>query len=520
MDVVIFILTGLVLAVGAFVFGQLYAIKISVAKRIREAEHEAGRIRENAVADAENLKKEKLIEVSDEWYRKRQEFEEQTESTRIRLRNEQDDLLRKERSVEQKGDLVTRKEKELHTRELELQTQAEENTRKSLELEAMITSENQKLETMARMTTEEAKQILMNNMLDKAKAAVAQQLRTIKEQTQGQIKDEVRSLLLQAINRSAIDHTIETTVTTVRLPSNEMKGRIIGREGRNIRAFETITGCEVMIDDTPQTVFISGFDPIRREVARMALETLVTDGRIHPGRIEDVVEKARRDLDETMMLNGEEALFEASVHGTHIEIVKLLGKLKYRLHDGQNLLQHSVETAVLAGLIAAELGFDVQLAKRAAILHDIGFAVERADQHHAVVGAELVRKYGENQVVQQAILNHHETPIFSHPISVIVNAANVLSKQRPGAQRESLENYVKRLTKLEEIACSFNGVTKAYAIQAGREIRVLVDASIVEDGKLLQLADDISTKIEKDLDYIGQIKITVLREFRAIDFAK
>lgn len=520
MDIVIFILSGLVVAVGSFLFGQLYAVKIAVAKRIREADLEAKRIREGAVSDAENLKKEKLIEVSDEWYRKRQEFDEQTESTRIKVRNQQDELLRKERSVEQKGDLITRKEKEIQQRELALQNQMEETSRKAAQLETMIKSENEKLEQIARLTMEDAKQILMNNMLEKAKASVAQQIRTLKEQTQGQIKDEVRSLLLQAVNRSAIDHTIETTVTTVRLPSNEMKGRIIGREGRNIRAFETITGCEVMIDDTPQKVFISGFDPIRREVARMALETLVTDGRIHPGRIEDVVEKARRDLDETILLTGEEALFEASVHGTHIEIVKLLGKLKYRLHDGQNLLQHCVETAVLAGLIAAEMGFDVQLAKRAGILHDIGFAVERADQHHAVVGAELVRKYGENQIVQQAILNHHESPVFAHPISVIVSAANVLSKQRPGAQRESLESYVKRLTKLEDIACSFPGVTKAYAIQAGREMRILVDAQIVEDAKLLQLADDISMKIEKETDYIGQIKITLVREFRAIDFAK
>jgi ribonuclease Y len=520
MEVVIIILAGVVLIVGAFLFGQLYAVRINMAKRIREADNEARRIRDGAVVDADNLKKEKLIEVSDEWYRKRQEFDDQTESTRVRLRNQQDDLLRKERAIEQKGDLVTRKEKDLIQKEAAVQNQVSENARKSAELDSLIQSQNEKLIQIARMTAEEAKQVLMNNLLEQARAEASQHVRQVKEQAQQTAREEARRILLQAMNRSAIDHTIETTVTTVKLPNNEMKGRIIGREGRNIRAFETITGCEVMIDDTPQTVFISGFDPIRREVARLALESLVNDGRIHPGRIEDVVEKARRDLDETILLTGEEALFEASVHGTHVEIVKLLGKLKYRLHDGQNLLQHSVETAILAGNLAAELGFDVQLAKRAGILHDIGFAVERADQHHAVVGAEIVRKFGENQIVQQAILNHHETPLVAHPISVIVSVANMLSKQRPGAQRESLENYVKRLTRLEDLVTTFQGVSKAYAVQAGREVRILVDAQVVDDQRMTQLADEITHKVEKELEYIGQIKITLTREYRAIDFAK
>ncbi len=520
MEIVLFILSALVLVVGAFIFGQVYATKIKVAKRLREAEEEAKKIRSDAANDAENLKKEKLIEVSDEWYRKRQDFDEQTKTTRVQIKNQQDELLKKERGIEQKGDFVTRKEKELLQREKQLQTTTEDIAKKNEQLDAMIKSENEKLEHMARMTMDEAKQILINNMVEKAKADAAQALRNIKEQAQIAAKDQVKNILLQAVNRTAMDHTVETTVTSIKLPSNEMKGRIIGREGRNIRAFETITGCEILIDDTPNTIVISGFDPVRREIARMALESLITDGRIHPGRIEDVVEKAKRDLEETTIANGEEALYEASVHGAHIEIVKLIGKLKYRQQYGQNLLQHSIETAAIAGMMAAELGFDVQLAKRAAILHDIGYAADRADQHHAVVGAELARKYGETQTVQQAILLHHENPNVAHPICVIVNAANIISKDRPGAQKESLENYLKRLNKLEAIALSFPGVTQAYAIQAGREIRVLVDYNIIEDNKVNQLADDVSHKIENELEYPGQIKITVIREYRAVDMAK
>lgn len=520
MDIVIFILAGLVVAVAAFIFGQTFAIKINVAKRIREAEEEAKKIREAAVNDAENLKKEKLIEVSDEWYRKRQEFDEQTKTTRAQIKSQQDQLLARERNIEQKGDLVTRKEKDILHRESQLQQKIADYEKKALELEESIRTQNAKLEQIARMTVEEAKQVLMNNLIDKAKSEAAQTIRTIKEQAEVTAKEEVRNVLMQAINRSAIDHAVEGTATAIKLPSNEMKGRIIGREGRNIRAFETMTGCEVLIDDTPQTILISGFDPIRREIARMALETLITDGRIHPGRIEDVVEKAKRDLDEQITNYGEQALFEVGVHGAHIEIVKLIGKLRYRMKYGQNLLQHSIETASVAGLLAAELGFDAQLAKRAGILHDIGYAVDRADQHHAVVGADLARKFGESTIVQQAILQHHETPAISHPISILVHAANVISKERPGAQRDSLENYVKRLTKLETLTKNFQAVKNAFAIQAGREIRVLVDYNQLDDGKAIQLADDLAHKIESELEYPGQIKITVIREYRAVDFAK
>lgn len=330
MEIAIFILAALVSAVAAFLFGQVYATKIAVAKRIREADEEAQQIRKTAQSDAENLKKEKLIEVSDEWYKKRHEFDEQTKSTRIQIKNQQDELLKRERAVEQKGDLLTRKEKDVDQKQQQVQTKLQEVTKKTEQLEAMIKNQNDKLETIARMTTEEAKQVLMANMLEKAKEDAAKSIRNIKEQAQIQAKDQIKNIMLQAVQRTAMHHVTESTVTAFKLPSNEMKGRIIGREGRNIRAFESITGCEIMIDDTPNTIMISGFDPIRREIARKTLEALITDGRIHPGRIEDVYEKARRDFDEHIMNTGEQALFEVGIHGAHVEIVKLLGKLKYR----------------------------------------------------------------------------------------------------------------------------------------------------------------------------------------------
>ncbi|HNE84468.1 MAG TPA: ribonuclease Y, partial [bacterium] len=448
------------------------------------------------------------------------EFDEQTKSTRIQIKNQQDELLKRERAVEQKGDLLTRKEKDVDQKQQQVQTKLQEVTKKTEQLEAMIKNQNDKLETIARMTTEEAKQVLMANMLEKAKEDAAKSIRNIKEQAQIQAKDQIKNIMLQAVQRTAMHHVTESTVTAFKLPSNEMKGRIIGREGRNIRAFESITGCEIMIDDTPNTIMISGFDPIRREIARKTLEALITDGRIHPGRIEDVYEKARRDFDEHIMNTGEQALFEVGIHGAHVEIVKLLGKLKYRHQYGQNLLQHSMETAAIAGMIASELGFDAQLAKRAAILHDIGFAADRSDQPHAVVGAELARKFGENAVVQNAILFHHDDPMIAHPINVILYTANMLSKERPGAQKEVLNNYLKRLNKLEQIAMSFNGVREAFVVQAGREIRVMVDYATLDDNRAIQTADDIAQRIETEMEYPGQIKITVIREYRAVDIAK
>jgi len=520
MQIVLFILAIVVASTAAFLFGQIYATRIRVSKRIRDAEKESVKIKQDALSDAENLKKEKLIEVQDEWYRKRQEFDERTKQIKSDVKSQQDELVRLERSIEQKGDLLTRKEKDLSTRENLLGSKMDEVQRKQQQLDALIQGQNAKLEQIARMTVDEAKQVLMTNLVDQAKSESAQTIRNIKEQAQLTAKEDVKHVLIQAMQRAGLEYIVDGTATAVKLPSNEMKGRIIGREGRNIRAFETVTGCEVLIDDTPNTILISSFDPVRREIAKIALETLITDGRIHPGRIEDLVEKARRDLDEQMMNDGEQALYEASVHGTHPELVKLIGKLKFRHAYGMNLLHHSVETSAIAGMIATEMGLDPQMARRAGILHDIGYAVDRSDQPHTIAGAELVRKFGEAQVIQNAILHHHDDPPFAHPLSIIVHAANRLSKERPGSKKESLDNYIKRLNQLEEFALSFNGVTLAYAVQAGREVRVLIDCAAANDNQAIQMADDIARKIETDLKYPGQIKVTVIREYRAVDFAK
>ena len=517
---IIIILSALVLIVTAFIFGQVWAVRIHVAKRIREADKEAGKIREDAQKEADNLIKEKMLEVKEEWYRRKQEFDEQTKSIKAQMKSQQDEFLKRERSIEQKGDWITRKEKDISLKETQLKTRGDELTVKEAQVDQFLQVQNQKLEQIARMTMEEARQALKDHMYERARNEAAQTVRQIREQALVTAREDARNILLQAIDRSAIDDTVESTVTVVTLPNNEMKGRIIGREGRNIRAFETITGCEVLIDDTPNKIVISGFDPIRREIARLALEMLVVDGRIHPGRIEDVVEKAKRDFDENVIAEGERALFEASVHGTHIEIVKMIGKLKYINMSGQNLLQHSIETSLIAGNIAAELGLDVQLAKRAGILHDIGFASERTDQHHAVVGAELARKFGESQVVQNAILGHHDEPSVSNPVNVLVHVANVISKERPGASKEALSLYLTRVAALEELAKSMPGVTKAFAVQSGREIRIMVDCAIIDDAKAVLLADEMSHRIENEMTYAGQIKITVIREYRAIDMAK
>ncbi len=520
MEIVIFILSVVVASTGAFLFGQIYATRMRVNKRIREAEQEAVRIRQAAGAESEDLKKEKLIEVQDEWYRKRQEFDERTKQIKSQVKAQQDELLRQERNVEQKGDLITRKEKDLLNRENLLRSKIEEVQRKQQQLDGLIQSQNAKLEQVARMSVEEAKQILMTNLLDQAKAESAQQIRNVKEQAALTAKEDVKNILVQAMQRAGLEHALDGTATPIKLSSNEMKGRIIGREGRNIRAFESMTGCEILIDDTPNTILISCFDPVRREVARLALEALIADGRIHPGRIEDLVEKSKRDLEEQMMSYGEQALYDAGVHGTHPELVKMIGKLKFRHAYGLNLLQHSVETSAIAGLIAAELGLDPQMARRAGIMHDVGYAMDRSDQSHEIVGAELVKKYGENQLIQQAILHHHDDPPFGHPLSVVIHAANRLSKERPGATKESLENYIKRLRNLEDMAKSFGGVTDAFVVQAGREVRVLIDCSVLNDNQAAQLADDLAHKIESETQYPGQIKITVIREYRAIDFAK
>ncbi|MEW6062619.1 MAG: ribonuclease Y, partial [Bacteroidota bacterium] len=389
------------------------------------------------------------------------------------------------------------------------------------QVEAMIAEENIRLERASGMSREEARKLLLDNLLDSVKTEAAQTLKEIRDRAKEEAKKEAQKIIVQAIQRSAADHAVETTVSVLQIQSDEMKGRIIGREGRNIRAFEAATGVDVIVDDTPEAVILSGFDAFRREVARISLERLIADGRIHPARIEEVVEKVKSELEEEIKRVGENALLEVGLPGAHIELVKYIGKMKYRTSYGQNLLQHSIEVAYLCGIMAAELGLDVNLAKRAGLLHDIGKTADRSiEGPHAIIGLEMAKKYSEHPIVVNAIGSHHDDIPMEHPIAALVQAADAISGARPGARRESVEGYVKRLEKLEEIAKSFKGVQTTYAIQAGREIRVIVEHDKVDDAMADQLAQDIARKIQQEMEYPGQIKVVVIREVRAVSFAK
>ncbi|ONI47740.1 ribonuclease Y, partial [Candidatus Epulonipiscium fishelsonii] len=411
----------------------------------------------------------------------------------------------------------------------ELIEQKEQQTQEKLDkvektkatLEIMEQEKTLELEKVAGLTAEEAKQYLLNTIESELKHESAMLIKNIETQTKMDADKKALDILTNAIQKCASDHVVDTTVSVVVLPNDEMKGRIIGREGRNIRTLETLTGVDLIIDDTPEAVILSGFDPIRREIARIALEKLIIDGRIHPARIEEMVEKATKEIEVLMREEGEAATFETGVHGLHLEIIRLLGKMKYRTSYGQNVLRHSIEVANLAGIIAGELGLDVRLAKRAGLLHDIGKSIDYEQEgSHVTIGADICRKYGENNVVINAVESHHGDVEPTSAISVIVQAADTISAARPGARRETLETYIKRLQKLEEIATSFEGIEKSFAIQAGREVRIMVVPDQVDDDGLVLLARDITKKIEKELEYPGQIKVNIVRETRAIEYAK
>jgi len=392
---------------------------------------------------------------------------------------------------------------------------------KNHHLDEILHRQNEKLEKIAGMSTEEAKKLLISNLENEARTAAAKQIKEIKDEAERNASKISRKIITLAIERCAADHVVESTVSVVDLPNDEMKGRIIGREGRNIRAFENATGIDVIIDDTPEAVILSGFDPIRREVARLSLEKLVKDGRIHPGRIEELVEKTRKELNEEIMEIGESTILDLNIHGVHTEIVRLLGRLRYRTSYGQNVLQHSKEVAFVASLLASELGIDPVVAKRAGLLHDIGKAADHEmEGPHAEIGAEFARRYGENDIIINAIAAHHEDVEAESLIAHVISAADAISGARPGARRETLENYIRRLEKLEKIADAFDGVEKSYAIQAGREIRILVSHKRIDDAQAAQLAGDISRKIEDDMEYPGQIKVVVIRETRAVEYAR
>ncbi len=513
------LVAGLLIVIAFFAGGILFR-RLS-SQKIARAEEYTKKIVAEAEREAEMKKKEALLEAKDEWFKAKTNFEREISNRRSEQAKSEKKVEEREQSVERKADLVNKKERDLSTKEKVILARDKALETREQELEKLVSDQNRQLERISGMSSEEARRQLMDNLVNQARAEAAGTIKQIKEEAEATADREAKNIVISAIQRSAADHAVETTVSVVHIPSDDMKGRIIGREGRNIRAFETLTGVDVIVDDTPEAVILSGFDPVRREVAKMALEKLIADGRIHPARIEEVVAKAEKEMEVIIREAGEQACFDVGVHGIHSEIIKLLGKLKFRTSYGQNVLEHSKEVAWLCGLMAAQLGLDGTMAKRAGLLHDVGKAIDRETEGtHTQIGATIASKHNEPAAVINAIASHHQDVIQETPYSVLVQAADSISGARPGARRESLENYIKRLEKLEEVADSFKGVAKAYAIQAGREIRIMVENDQVDDSGAVTLASDIAKKIQQELEYPGQIKVTVIRETRAIDYAK
>jgi len=509
-------ISGLVLGAGA---GYL-VIFLLLRSRMKRAEQKAEKIIQQAEKQAEAKLKEAELSAKDYLYQARAEFEKESKAIRTELSQLQERLMHREETLDKKVELLDQKEMELNRREKKIAQQEERIAQMEKEAEEKLTEINKKLEQIAGMTAQDAKKMLMESMIEEARHDAALKIKQIEDEAKQEAEKTAKKILSQAIERYAGEYVTENTVTVIPLPSDEMKGRIIGREGRNIRALESATGVDLIVDDTPEAVVISSFNPIRREVARIALERLIADGRIHPARIEEMVKKAEREVEEAIREAGQRAVFDIGAHGMHPELVKLIGRLKYRTSYGQNQYQHSLEVAFLAGIIAGELGQSVKRARRAGLLHDIGKAVDHEyEGSHAQIGAELARKYGESPQVVTAIATHHddEPPTI---LANIIQAADALSGARPGARREMLETYVKRLEDLEKIASSFSGISKSYAIQAGRELRIMVEADKVSDEEAVVLAREIAKKIETELSYPGQIKVVVIRETRAVEYAK
>jgi ribonuclease Y len=519
-DMTLLVTFGIFFIVVSFLLGWYINNKIA-RNSIAQAEQEVKRMLADAEREANNLKKEKLLEVKDEWLKRKQELDNDINQKRQKLQNLEKQLNLREEAIEKKSELIAKKEKELKTLEQEVLEKASYVEAKKQEYEKLVEEEFQKLEQISALTRDEAKQILFDKLIEDAKAQAAVYIKEIRENAKIEAKKEAQKIIVQAIQRTAVDHSVETTVSVVQIQSDEMKGRIIGKEGRNIRAFESATGIDIIVDDTPEAVILSGFDQFRREVARIALERLIADGRIHPARIEEVVEKVKEELEEEILKEGENALQQLGLYNMNPELIRLIGKMKYRSSYGQNLLQHSIEVAYLSGLMAAEIGLDPTIAKRAGLLHDIGKTVDRnTEGPHALLGAEIAKKYKEHPIVVNAIASHHEDVEMEHPIAAIVQAADAISGARPGARREPLESYVKRLENLEQLAKSFEGVAKTYAIQAGREVRVVVEPEKVDDVLADKLANDIALKIQEEMEYPGQIKVTLIREVRKVAYAK
>ena len=513
LTVVIAVVCAAVAGAVCFVLGVAHRKK-TAEFTIGSAEQEAKRIVSEAIKNAEAKKKEAVLEGKDEIHRLRNESEKE-------LNDRRKEVQRQERRVQQKEETLDKKIESLENKEEVLSGKIKQAEERLAEAEAVKKSQFEMLERISGFTMEQAKDYLLKNLEDELTHDKAVKLMEFEQQTRDEAEKSAREIISMAIQRCAADHVAEATISVVPLPNDEMKGRIIGREGRNIRAIETMTGVDLIIDDTPEAITLSCFEPVRREVARIALERLIADGRIHPARIEETIEKARREVDATIKQEGERVVIEAGVNGVHPELVKLLGRLRYRTSYGQNVLNHSLEVSYLAGIMASELGLDPTIARRAGLLHDVGKALDHEiEGSHVDIGVDVARKYKESETVVHAIQAHHGDVEAKTVIACLVQAADAISAARPGARRENLENYVKRLEKLEEVASSFEGVDRCFAIQAGREIRIMVKPEVISDDRMVLLAREICTKIENDLEYPGQIKVNIIRESRAIEYAK
>ena len=511
-------------AVGGLILGGVagyFVEKYLVKSKIGSAKNKAQQILDEAELDSKALKKEAILEAKEEILKLKTEFEKESKDRRNEMQKQEVRLLQREETLDKKEDSILKRQEQQEQQQKNLQHMQSDLAKKQNELEKANEKIVAELEKVANMSKEDAKQCLIENIEQEARKDAAVLVRNIEQEAKENGEKKAKEIVSMAIQRCAADQVSEATITTVPLPNDEMKGRLIGREGRNIRALENATGVELIIDDTPEVVVLSGFDPVRRQIARITVEKLIVDGRIHPARIEEMVEKVRKEMDAEIKTAGEAAAFDTGVFGLHPELIKLLGRLKYRTSYGQNVLKHSIEVSYLAGIMAAELGVDVALAKRAGLLHDIGKAVDHeVEGTHIQIGGDLAKKYKESKLVVNAILAHHGDVEPTSVEAVLVAAADAISGARPGARRETMENYVKRLEKLEEIANSFHGVQKTYAVQAGREIRIIVKPEVVNDVATVLLAKDIAKKIESEMEYPGQIKVNVIRETRSVEYAK
>ncbi len=514
---------NILIGIIAFVIGFLIAFWVKgkiQSQRIKSAERETSQILDDAKRTSESMLKEARLEVKDKLFKMKGEFDNDTKETRSELKKKERRLIQKEENIDRKIDQFERKERDVLRKEKKLMRRYEELEGKEIKFKELIEEQKRQLEKISGFTAEQAKELLIRAMENEARHEGAKLIKRIENEAKEQADKNAKDIIATAIQRYAGDFVAERTVSVVQLPSDEMKGRIIGREGRNIRALEAATGIDLIIDDTPEAVILSGFNPVRREVARLSLMRLISDGRIHPARIEDIVKKVGKEVDLAIKEAGEQAAFDLSIHGIHSELIKYLGRLKFRTSYAQNVLQHSIEVGVLSGIMASELGLNSKLARRMGLLHDIGKAIDHEiEGQHAVIGSNLAKKFGETQKVVQAIAAHHEDVPPSSVYDLLIQAADGLSGARPGARKELLENYIKRLEDLEKIANSFSGVANTYAIQAGRELRIIVESGIISDEEATLLSRDVSKKIEESLTFPGQIKVVVIRETRAVEYA-